>query len=95
MLETKRDRSASVGLHDVAGLCDEYVFLIPHQAVVLRAHEIVSVGAVRAEQPASVFDQLRGGTDVASCLNRDRILDPSRSAAMPAEKVIPRDQLKR
>jgi hypothetical protein len=55
----------------------------------------VSVGAVTAEHLASVFDQLRGGTDVASCLNRDRILDPSRSAAMPVEKVIPRDQLKR
>ena len=67
MLETKRDRGAAVvlsshRLHDLAGLCDLYVFLLPHQAVVLRAHEIVSVGAVTAEHLASAFDRLRGGS---------------------------------
>jgi len=49
-------------LHDLAGLCDLYVFLLPHQATVLRAHEIVTVGPVTAEHLANVFDRLRGGT---------------------------------
>lgn len=67
MLETKRDRGAAVvlsshRLHDLAGLCDVYVFLLPHHATVLRAHEIVSVGPVTAEHLSSAFDQLRGGT---------------------------------
>lgn len=67
MLETKRDRGAAVvlsshRLHDLAGLCDLYVFLLPHHATVLRAHEIVSVGPVTVEHLASVFDSLRGGT---------------------------------
>jgi ABC-2 type transport system ATP-binding protein len=65
-IETKRDRGAAVvlsshRLHDLAGLCDVYLFLLPHQATVLRAHEIVPVGPVTAEHLASVFDQLRGG----------------------------------
>jgi ABC-2 type transport system ATP-binding protein len=65
MLETKRDRGAAVvlsshRLHDLAGLCDVYVFLVPHRATVLRAHEIVAVGAVTAEHLTGVFDDLRG-----------------------------------
>ncbi len=65
-LETKRDRGAAVvlsshRLHDLAGLCDLYVFLLPHHATVLRAHEIVSVGPVTAEHLVDVFDRLRGG----------------------------------
>jgi ABC-2 type transport system ATP-binding protein len=65
-LETKRDRGAPVvlsshRLHDLAGLCDLYVFLLPHHATVLRAHEIVSVGPVTAEHLVDVFDRLRGG----------------------------------
>ena len=66
MLETKRDRGAAVvlsshRLHDLAGLCDLYVFLQPHHATVLRAHEIVPVGPVTAEHLIRVFDRLRGG----------------------------------
>jgi len=66
MLETKRDRGAAVvlsshRLHDLAGLCDLYVFLLPHHVTVLRAHEIVSVGPVTAEHLVGVFDRLRGG----------------------------------
>src|SRR6185436_16544155 len=69
MLETKRDRGAAVvlsshRLHDLAGLCDVYLFLLPHRATVLRAHEIVAVGPVTAEHQAATFDQLRGGTVV-------------------------------
>ena len=48
-------------LHDLAGLCDLYVFLLPHHVTVLRAHEIVSVGPVTAEHLVGVFDRLRGG----------------------------------
>jgi ABC-type multidrug transport system ATPase subunit len=67
MLETKRDRGSAVvlsshRLHDLAGLCDVYVFLLPHQVTVLRAHEIVSVGPVTTEHLSSTFDRLRGGT---------------------------------
>ena len=66
MIETKRDRGAAVvlsshRLHDLAGLCDVYVFLLPHHATVLRAHDIVSVGSVTAEHLTGVFDRLRGG----------------------------------
>ena len=66
MLETKRDRGAAVvlsshRLHDLAGLCDLYVFLLPHNATVLHAHEIVSVGPVTAEHLTRAFDRLRGG----------------------------------
>jgi ABC-type multidrug transport system ATPase subunit len=67
MLETKRDRGSAVvlsshRLHDLAGLCDLYVFLLPQYVTVLRAHEIVSVGAVTTEHLSNVFDRLRGGT---------------------------------
>ena len=66
IIETKRDRGAAVvlsshRLHDLAGLCDVYVFLLPHHATVLRAHDIVSVGNVTAEHLTGVFDRLRGG----------------------------------
>jgi ABC-type multidrug transport system ATPase subunit len=65
-LETKRDRGAAVvlsshRLHEFAGLCDVYVFLLPHQVTVLRAHEIAPVGVVTAEQLIGMFDRLRGG----------------------------------
>jgi ABC-type multidrug transport system ATPase subunit len=66
MVETKRDRGSAVvlsshRLHDLAGLCDLYVFLLPHQVTVLHAHEIVSVGPVTADHLVDVFDRLRGG----------------------------------
>ncbi len=67
MLETKRDRGASVvlsshRLHDLAGLCDAYLFLLPHGAVLRRAHEIASAGPVTPELLTDVFDALRGGS---------------------------------
>ena len=66
IIETKRDRGAAVvlsshRLHDLAGVCDLYVFLT-HEPTVLRAHEIVPVGPVTADHLQSVFDRLRGGT---------------------------------
>jgi ABC-2 type transport system ATP-binding protein len=65
-IEAKRDRGAAVvlsshRLHDLAGLCDLYLFFLPHEGMVLRAHEIVPVGPVTAEHLAQTFDRLRGG----------------------------------
>jgi ABC-2 type transport system ATP-binding protein len=67
MLETKRDRGAAVvlsshRLHDLAGLCDEYLFLLPHRVAVLKAHEVAPVGPVTPALLTDVFDKLRGGT---------------------------------
>jgi ABC-type multidrug transport system ATPase subunit len=66
ILETKRDRGAAVvlsshRLHDLAGLCDAYLFLLPHSAVLRKAHEIAA-GPVTATLLQDVFDALRGGT---------------------------------
>jgi ABC-type multidrug transport system ATPase subunit len=66
MVETKRDRGAAVvlsshRLHDLAGVCDAYLFLFNHRATVLKAHEIVTAGPVTAATLVDVFDRLRGG----------------------------------
>jgi ABC-2 type transport system ATP-binding protein len=66
-LESKRDRGAAVvvsshRLHDLAGFCDAYLFLMPHQAVVLKAHEIAPVGPVTAALLGDVFDRVRDRT---------------------------------
>jgi ABC-type multidrug transport system ATPase subunit len=66
MVETKRDRGAAVvvsshRLHDLAGICDLYLFLANHQATLLRAHEISPVGPVTAAALTDAFDRLRGG----------------------------------
>jgi ABC-2 type transport system ATP-binding protein len=66
MVETKRDRGAAVivsshRLHDLAGVCDLYLFLADHQATLLRAHEISPVGPVTAAALTDAFDRLRGG----------------------------------
>ena len=67
MLETKRDRGAAVvlsshRLHDLAGLCDAYLFLLPHHVRLLKAHEISTAGPVTAALLTDVYDNLRGGT---------------------------------
>ena len=66
MVETKRDRGAAVvlsshRLHDLAGVCDAYLFLVNHQATLMKAHEISPVGPVTAATLMDVFDRLRGG----------------------------------
>jgi ABC-2 type transport system ATP-binding protein len=50
-IETKRDRGAAVvlsshRLHDLAGVCDSYLFLVNHGATLLHAQEISPVGTV-------------------------------------------------
>jgi ABC-2 type transport system ATP-binding protein len=67
IIETKRDRGAAVvlsshRLHDLAGLCDVYLFFLPHGAVTVPAHEIAAVGPVTADHLVQTFDRLRGGT---------------------------------
>jgi ABC-2 type transport system ATP-binding protein len=66
MIETKRDRGAAVVLsshrvHDLAGLCDLYLFLANHQATLLRADEISPVGPVTEAALIAAFDRHRGG----------------------------------
>jgi ABC-type multidrug transport system ATPase subunit len=68
-LEIKRDRGAAVVLSshrltDLAGLCDAYLFLLGHRAVVRQAHEIASAGPVTAALLADVFDRLRSAGSV-------------------------------
>jgi ABC-2 type transport system ATP-binding protein len=63
-LLTKRDRGAALvlsshRLHDLAGLCDAYLFMLPPQPVLKRAHEIAQVGPVTAAVLTDVFDKLR------------------------------------
>ena len=66
-LQLKRDRGTAVivsshRLHDLAGLCDAYLFLVPHQAILLKAHEIARVGPVTGALLADVFDRVRDRT---------------------------------
>jgi ABC-2 type transport system ATP-binding protein len=70
-LEAKRDRGAALvisshRLHDLAGLCDAYLFLMPHQAILLKAHEIARVGPVTAALLADVFERVRDRTSVVT-----------------------------
>jgi len=66
-LESKRDRGAAVilsshRLDDLAGLCDAYLFLLPHRSELLKAHEIAPVGPVTPALLAKVFETLRDGS---------------------------------
>jgi len=81
-LEAKRDRGAAIivsshRLHDLAGLCDAYLFLMPHQAILLKAHEIARVGPVTAALLADVFDRVR---DQTSLIVREAPTDTAQSA---------------
>lgn len=75
-LESKRDRGAAVvvsshRLHDLAGFCDEYLFLMPHEARLLKAHEIARVGPVTAALLAEMFDRLRSSQARSTALILD------------------------
>ena len=70
-LEMKRDRGAAVvvsshRLYDVAGLCDVYLFLLPHTTVLLKAHEISPVGPVTGALLEDVFARVRDRTEVVA-----------------------------
>jgi ABC-2 type transport system ATP-binding protein len=63
-LETKRDRGAAVvvsshRVEDVAGICDAYLILLPHQATLVYAHEITSAGPVTPGLLSDVLAWLR------------------------------------
>ena len=63
-IEVKRDRGVAVvlsshRLHDLAGICDAYLCLLPHQVVLIKAHEIAPVGPVTPALLVDVFDRLR------------------------------------
>jgi ABC-2 type transport system ATP-binding protein len=63
-IEVKRDRGVAVvlsshRLHDLAGICDAYLCLLPHQVVLIKAHEIAPVGPVTPALLVDVFDKLR------------------------------------
>jgi ABC-2 type transport system ATP-binding protein len=65
-LELKRDHGAGVvlashRLHDLAGLCDAYLLLLPNGSALVRAHEIAPVGHVTPALLTELFDRLRGG----------------------------------
>jgi ABC-2 type transport system ATP-binding protein len=63
-LETKRDRGAGIvlsshRLHDLAGLCDMYLMLLPRHAMVVQSHELAQGAPVTGDLLAAAFDRLR------------------------------------
>jgi len=82
-LEAKRDRGAAVvlsshRLHDLAGLCDAYLFLVGHRGTHLKAHEIAPTAAVTPAMLTEVFDRLQGAhtgrLEISSEILRNRQL---------------------
>lgn len=69
-LEAKRDRGATLvlashRLHDLAGVCDVYLFLVRGRGVVMKAHEIAGVGPVTTSLLADVFERLRSTSSLS------------------------------
>jgi ABC-2 type transport system ATP-binding protein len=63
-LEGKRDRGAAVvlashDLHDLAGVCDAYLFLVNHRGAVWKAHELSPAGPVTAALLAEMLERLQ------------------------------------
>jgi ABC-type multidrug transport system ATPase subunit len=63
-LETKRDRGAAVvlashDLHDLAGVCDAYLFLVNRRGTMWKAHELSQVGPVTAAVLADTLERLQ------------------------------------
>jgi ABC-2 type transport system ATP-binding protein len=68
-IEAKRDRGAAVvlsshRLHDLAGICDAYLCLLPHHVVLMKAHEIAPVGPVTPALLVELFDKLRNSASL-------------------------------
>ena len=81
-LEAKRDRGAAVvlsshRLHDLAGVCDKYLFLTGAVPTLVRAHDIAGAGLVSAEQLIDAFDRARDHATGAIALTDGR---PPRAA---------------
>ncbi len=91
-LELKRDRGAAVvvsshRLNDLAGLCDEFLFLLPQEAILLKSHEIARVGPVTADTLADTFARLR---DAAAVRSRGSSVEKI-VAEGPSEAAMPVD----
>jgi ABC-type multidrug transport system ATPase subunit len=76
-LEAKRDRGAAVvlsshRLHDLAGVCDKYLFLTGAVPTLVRAHDIAGSGFVTAEQLIDAFDRARDQATGAIALTDGR-----------------------
>ena len=70
-VEARRADRASVvvsshRLHDLAGVCDTYLFLIDRRATILDAREISQAGPVTGVLLTEVFDRLKGGAGCAA-----------------------------
>ncbi len=63
-IEAKRDRGAAVvlashDLHDLAGVCDAYLFLVNRRGTLWKAHELSAAGPVTATLLAEVLERLQ------------------------------------
>jgi ABC-type multidrug transport system ATPase subunit len=72
-IEAKRDRGAAVvlashDLHDLAGVCDTYLFLVNHRATIFRAHELSPIGPVTTATLTEVLDRLQENTGAPPCV---------------------------
>jgi ABC-2 type transport system ATP-binding protein len=68
-LATKRDRGAAIVLasqrvHDLAAMCDAYLFLLPHGSVLVRSHEIAPGAVVTAERLTALAERVRAGASL-------------------------------
>jgi ABC-2 type transport system ATP-binding protein len=66
-LINKRDRGAAVVIsshrvEDVAGLCDAYLLLLPHQVVLMHAQELAPLGVVTPTMLTQTLERLRSST---------------------------------
>jgi ABC-type multidrug transport system ATPase subunit len=72
-IEYKRDRGAAVVLashrfQDLAGLCDAYLFILPHESLLVQAHEIAPVGPVTSALLMEAFERQRAGAQLPRAL---------------------------
>jgi len=76
-LEAKRDRGAAIvlsshRLHDLAGVCDKYLFLTGAVPTLVRAHDLARSGIVSAEQLIDAFDRARDQATTVIALSDGR-----------------------